>query len=98
MSSLFGRRRAPVTYCLANLAYLELGMAEIEALVISSLLMCGAEGFGSSPCFEGRAAFPHGVGCIESVVLTHGAFEKVEFDKSRHGIKVGVAGQPHSLE
>jgi hypothetical protein len=55
---LFGCR-APMSYCLANLESLELGMAEIERLVISSLLMCGAEGFGSSPCFEGGAAFPY---------------------------------------
>jgi hypothetical protein len=43
----------------ANLESLELGMAEIELLVISSLLMCGAEGLGSSPYFEGGAAFPY---------------------------------------
>jgi hypothetical protein len=32
------------------------------------------------------------------VVLRYGAFEEVEFDKSRHGIKIGVARQPHVLE
>jgi hypothetical protein len=56
MYPLFGRRRAPLAYCLANLVSLELGMAEMESLVISGLLMCGAEGFGSSLYFEGLDA------------------------------------------
>jgi hypothetical protein len=73
-------------------------MVEIEWLVFASLLMGGAEGFGSSPRFEGGAAFPHRVGCIESVVLGRGAFEEVEFDKSRHGIKIGIARPPHAFE
>jgi hypothetical protein len=35
---------------------------------------------------------------VEGVVSGFEAFEEVELDESRHGIKIGVTGRPHVLE
>jgi hypothetical protein len=48
---------------LSHLEAFELGMPEIEGLVVASAAMRGAERLGVGPRFEGRAAVPDGVRC-----------------------------------
>ena len=48
---------------LADLEALELGMAEVEGLVLSGHMVSGPKGLGSSPGLERGPALPYGVHC-----------------------------------
>ena len=54
---------------LANLEALELGMAEVEGLVLSGPMVSGPKGLGSGPGIERGPAFPYGVGGIQCVIF-----------------------------
>jgi hypothetical protein len=50
---------------LANLEALELGMAEVEGLVLSGPMVSGPKGIGPGPGLERGPALPYGVGGIQ---------------------------------
>ena len=60
---------------LANLEALELGMAEVEGLVLSGPLVSGPKGLGSGPGLERGPALPYGVGGIQRVIFGLRTFE-----------------------
>ena len=51
---------------LANLEALELGMAEVEGLVLSGPLVSGLKGFGSGPGVERGPALPYVLDCTSN--------------------------------
>src|SRR5215467_4598028 len=51
---------------LANLEALELGMAEVEGLVLSGPLVSGPKGFGSGPSLERGPALPYVLDCASN--------------------------------
>ena len=51
---------------LANLEALELGMAEVEGLVLSGPLVSGPKGFGSGPGLERGPALPYVLDCASN--------------------------------
>src|SRR5262249_50431097 len=77
---------------------LELGMAEIEGLVLSGPLVSGPKGLGSGPGLERSPALPYGVGGIERVIFGFRTFEQAEFHKPRHRVEVAITGQPYVFE
>src|SRR5215467_8244066 len=83
---------------LANLEALELGMAEVEGLVLSGPLVSGPKGFGSGPSLERGPALPYGVGGIERMIFGLRTFEQVEFHKPRHRVEVAITRQPYVFE
>jgi hypothetical protein len=52
-----------------DLEALELGMAEVEGLVLSRPVVSGPKGLGSSPGLECGPALPYGVGGIQCVIF-----------------------------
>jgi len=75
-----------------------LGMAEVEGLVLSGILVSGPESLGSGPSLERGPALPYGVGRIQRVIFGLRAFEQAEFHKPRHRVEITVTRQPYVFE
>jgi hypothetical protein len=83
---------------LAHLEAFELGMPEIEGLVVAGAAMRGAESFGVGPRFESQATVPDSVRCIECVAFRLGPLEEMELDEAGRLVETTVARWPDMLE
>ena len=81
----------PPPYRLENFEALELGMIQIQRLVIPGPAMRCPERFRFGPGFKHRPAFPNRMRRVERMILAFGAFEKVKFYKTSHLVQMTVA-------
>jgi len=91
-------RSLAAPYRLAHLKPLELGVIQIQRLVVPCSTMRGAERLRFGPRFKDRTAFPDRVRSIEGVILGLGAFEKVKLYEARYLVEMTVARHPDLLE
>ena len=77
---------------------LELGMIEIQRLVVPCPTMRCPERLRFGPRLEHSPVFPDGVGGVERMILSLWTFEKVKLSKARHLVEMTVTRHPNMLE
>ena len=70
---------------------------QMQRLVVPYPTMRGTERLRLGSCLEPSATVPDGMGCVERVIFSFGAFEKVKCYKARHLGPMSAPSQKHRL-